>query len=64
MATIEETAGRVYRAALKKTPHTAGELAERAGFPSGRAISTAIGALKRDGKLVQATKRPARYTKG
>jgi hypothetical protein len=51
--TISQIADRVYVKALKKKALTAGELAARAGFNSGRAISGALGLLVEEGNLQQ-----------
>jgi len=46
---IDEQAKRVYRAVLKKKALTAGEIATKAGFASGRGISQALSILVSDG---------------
>lgn len=51
--TIEQIANRVYPKALKRKGLTAGELAKRAGFSSGQAISAALGLLVEEGNLVR-----------
>jgi class 3 adenylate cyclase len=62
MSALEMQAKSVKRALLKR-PQTAAELAARAGFGSGRAISRAIGVAVRNGDAVAVSRRPARYTK-
>lgn len=62
--TISTQADRVFRKALRRKALTAGQLAERAGFASGRTIARAIGILVNEGSLiVSGTSRYPTYTK-
>lgn len=54
---------KLVKRALLKRPLTAGEIAERAGQPSGRGISRALGALVNSGDAVVVSKRPTKFTK-
>ena len=44
---------RVYRSILKKTPRTAAQIAEKAGFESGRSISNELGILVGEGSVIR-----------
>lgn len=62
--TISTQADRVFRKALRRKALTAGQLAERAGFASGRTISRALRILVAEGSLdVGGTSRYPTYTK-
>ena len=51
------------RKALRAKPQTAGELADRAGYTSGRAISRALSAAVAAGEAKIVSKRPAKYAR-
>ena len=58
-----ETQSRDVKRALLKRPQTAAELAARAGYGSGRAISRSLGSLVKAGVAVKTDDRIAKYTK-
>jgi len=60
--TLDNQAKDVRRALLKR-PQTAGEIADRAGYTSGRSISRALGSVVREGGAVVVSTRPAKYAK-
>lgn len=51
------------RKALLKKPQTAGEIAARAGYSSGRSISRALSVAVEAGEATIVSKRPAKYTR-
>jgi acetylglutamate kinase len=54
---------RAVKKALRKTPQTALEIAERAGYDSGRAISRALSASVQAGEASVVDGRQLKYTK-
>lgn len=61
--TIEETAARIQRKGLlKKTPQTAGEIAERIGASSGRAITKPLAQVVDQGIAIRHAGRKPTYT--
>lgn len=61
--TLEQSAARIEKHLLKTKALTGGELASRAGFPSGQSISRAIGILKQIGHIVVVPGRKPTYLK-
>lgn len=59
--TLQQRAIRVERKLLKQKPLTGGELAQRAGFTSGQAISRPLGLLKEAGLVKVIPGRKPRY---
>lgn len=51
------------RKALRAKPQTAGEIATRAGYTSGRSISRALKAAVEAGEAKIVSERPAKYAK-